>query len=160
MPCCSSTSGMAVITLPTSLHSDSGWDGNDPAGNRKEERRMLQDLRYAVRGLIKQPAFSLVVIVTLALGIGANTAIFSVVHAVLLSPLPYGEPHRLVVLTAKNQKRNQTKQPMAYLNLVDWQAQNHVFEHLAAIRGESFSLTYLGEPERVNGLRVSVNILS
>ena len=121
---------------------------------------MLQDLRYAVRGLIKQPAFSLVVIVTLALGIGANTAIFSVVHAVLLSPLPYGEPDRLVVLTARNQKRNQTKQPMAYLNLVDWQAQNHVFEHLAAIRGESFSLTYLGEPERVNGLRVSVNILS
>src|SRR5258705_10063509 len=119
---------------------------------------MLQDLRYAVRGLIKQPGFSLVVIVTLALGIGANTAIFSVVHAVLLSPLPYRDPDRLVVLTARNQKRNQTKQPIAYLNVVDWQAQNQVFEHLAAIRGESFSLTYLSEPERVNGLRVSVNI--
>src|SRR4026207_115298 len=88
---------------------------------------MIHRVRYAIRALSKRPGFSLVVIVTLALGIGANTAIFSVVHAVLLSPLPYGEPDRLVVLTAKNQKRNQTKQPMAYLNLVDWQAQNHVF---------------------------------
>ena len=121
---------------------------------------LLQDLRYAVRCLRKRPGFSLVVIFTLALGIGANTAIFSVVHAVLLSPLPYQEPDRLAVLWAKNEKKNLTQWPVSYLNMVDWRAQNQVFEHLAAIRNESFSLTDRDEPERVNALRVSVNIFS
>jgi len=121
---------------------------------------LLQDLRYAVRSLRKRPGFSLVVIFTLALGIGANTAIFSVVHAVLLSPLPYREPEKLVVLWAKNTKLSLTQQPVSYPNIVDWQAQNQVFEHLAAVRGESFSLTDRDEPERVSGLRVSANVLS
>ena len=121
---------------------------------------LLQDLRYAVRSLGKRPGFTLVVIFTLALGIGANTAIFSVVQAVLLSPLPYQEPDRLVVLWQKNEKLSLTQRPVSYPNILDWQAQNQVFEHLAAIRGESFSLTDRDEPERVNGLRVSANALS
>src|SRR5436853_3933950 len=121
---------------------------------------LLQDVRYAVRMLRKRPGFSLVVIFTLALGIGANTAIFSVVNAVLLKPLPYREPEKLVVLWAKNEKLSLTQQPISYPNIVDWKAQNQVFEHLAAIRVESFSLTDRDEPERVSGLRVSANALS
>src|SRR5262245_60028055 len=121
---------------------------------------LLDDVRYAVRSLRKRPGFSLVVIFTLALGIGANTAIFSVVHAVLLAPLPYGEPDRLVVLSAKNDKQNLTQQPISYPNVADLKEENRVFEHLAAVRGESFSLTDGDQPERVTGVRISVNILS
>jgi len=121
---------------------------------------LFQDIRLAVLSLLKRPAFSLVVIFTLALGIGANTAIFSVVNAVLLSPLPYGEPDKLVVLWAKNEKKSLTQQPISYPNIADVKEQNRVFQYVAAIRGESFSLTDRDEPERVNGLRVSTNILS
>jgi putative ABC transport system permease protein len=121
---------------------------------------LCRDVRYAVRSLRKQPGLSLVVILTLALGIGANTAIFSVVDAVLLSPLPYSAPDKLVVLSAKNEKQNVTQQPISYPNLVDLKEQNQVFENLSAIRGESFSLTDRAEPERVVGVRVSANILS
>jgi putative ABC transport system permease protein len=121
---------------------------------------LFHSARYAIRGLVKRPGFSLVVIFTLALGIGANTAIFSVVHSVLISPLPYGEPGKLVVMSAKNEKLNITQQPIAYPNIVDLQAENRVFESLSAIRGESFSLTDRDEPERVAGVRVSSNILS
>ncbi|MEP7271337.1 MAG: ABC transporter permease [Acidobacteriota bacterium] len=121
--------------------------------------RLLMDLRYAVRGMIKRPGFSLVIILTLALGIGANTAIFSVVNAVLLSPLPFSKPDQLVVLTARNQARNVSQQPLSYLNVIDWRAQNRVFEHLSLVRGESMSLTSQPEPERVAVIRTSVNIL-
>ena len=121
---------------------------------------MFQDLRFALRSLRKRPGFSLVVMLTLALGSGANTAIFSVVNAVLLSPLPYGAPERLVALFAKSEQRNLSQRPLSYPNFQDWRAQNQSFEHLAAVRGESFSLTDKGEPERVNGVRVSTNILS
>src|SRR5262245_52518214 len=121
---------------------------------------LWKDLRFALRGLRKRPGFALVAVLTLTLGIGANTAIFSVTHAVLLAPLPYHEPERLVVLSAKNDKKNLTQQPVSYLNVKDWKERNQVFGQLAGVRGESFSLTDRSEPERVNGLRVSVNILS
>ena len=121
---------------------------------------LLQDVRYALRNLRKRPLFSLIVVFTLALGIGANTAIFSVVDAVLLAPLPYGEPDNLVVLWAKNEKQNVTQQPVSYPNIVDLKQANDVFEHLSAIRGESFSLTDRDEPERVTGVRVSTDILT
>src|SRR6185436_16531455 len=121
---------------------------------------MFQDLRFALRSLRKRPGFSLVVVITLALGIGANTAIFTVVNAVLLAPLPYGQPDRLVALTAKNDKLNLTQQPVAYANFKDWREQNQAFEQLAAVRGESFSLTDRDEPERVSGVRVTPNILT
>src|SRR5262249_10128847 len=97
---------------------------------------------------------------TLALGIGANTAIFSAVNAVLLSPLPYKDPSMLVVLSAKNEKQNLTQQPISYPNFVDLRQANGVFEHLSAVGGESFSLTDRDEPERVTGLRVSTDILT
>jgi putative ABC transport system permease protein len=121
---------------------------------------MLKDLRLAVRSLLRRPGFTLVVVVTLALGIGANTAIFSVVNAVLLSPLPYKEPERLVAVSARNSVRNLTNQPVSFLNYTDWREQGQAFENLAAIRAESLSLTGRGEPERVNGVKVTVNILA
>src|SRR5919109_4218605 len=110
---------------------------------------LFQDVRYALRNLRKRPVFSLIVIFTLALGIGANTAIFSVVDAVLLAPLPYGDPDKLGVLSAKNEKQNLTQQPVSYPNIVDLKQANDVFEHLSVVRGESFSLTDRDEPERV-----------
>ncbi len=125
---------------------------------------LWQDLRFAVRSLRKRPGFTLLVLLTLALGIGANTAIFSVVNAVLLAPLPYRQPEQLVVLSAKNDKKGVSQQPVSYPNVKDWKEQNQVFAQLAGVRGESFSLTGSltdrTEPERVAGLRVSANILS
>src|SRR5215831_89663 len=120
---------------------------------------LFQDVRYALRSLRKQPGFSLIVIFTMALGIGANTAIFSVVDAVLLAPLPYGDPDKLAVLWAKNEKENLTQQPVSYPNIVDLKQANDVFERLSMVRGEVFSLTDRDEPERVTGVRVSTNIL-
>src|SRR5262245_46158268 len=120
----------------------------------------FRNVRYTLRNLRKRPVFSLIVVFTLALGIGANTAIFSVVDAVLLAPLPYGDPARLVVLWAKNEKQNLTQQPVSYPNIVDLKEANHVFERLSVVRGEVFSLTDRDEPERVTGVRVSTNILT
>src|SRR5262252_5637993 len=104
-------------------------------------RCMWHDLRLAFRNLRQRPGFSLVIIVTLALAIGANTAIFSVVNAVLLSPLPYRQPAQLVVLWGRNAQKNLTQQPVAYANFRDWRSQNQTFEQLAAVRAELFTLT-------------------
>jgi putative ABC transport system permease protein len=118
-----------------------------------------QDLRYTARMLLKNPGFTLIAIITLALGIGANSAIFSVVDAVLLRPLLYEDPNRLMALWAKNDTRGLTQRPLSYPNFVDWREQNQVFEYLAAVRQESFSLTDGDEPERVSGVRVTTDIL-
>src|SRR5262245_4036013 len=120
----------------------------------------FRDVRYALRNLRKRPVFSLIVVFTLALGIGANTAIFSVVDAVLLAPLPYNDPDKLVVLWAKNEKQNLTQQPVSYPNTVDLKQATDVFERLSVVRGELFSLTDRDEPERVTGVRISTNILN
>src|SRR5579859_2949816 len=106
----------------------------------------LQDLRYALRMLRKNPAFTAVAVLTLALGIGANSAIFTVVNAVLLQPLPYPEPDRLVYLNEGNSGSS-----IGYPNYLDWVAQNHVFERVAAIQGASFVLTGHGNPELIPG---------
>jgi putative ABC transport system permease protein len=121
---------------------------------------LVRNLRHALRNFLKHPGFSLIVVFTLALGIGANTAIFSVVHAVLLSPLPYKDPDKLVVLSGKNEKQNRYQQPVSYPNIMDLKQANNVFEHLSSVRAESFSLTDRDEPERVTGVRVSSNVLS
>src|SRR5262245_59199473 len=121
---------------------------------------LFQNVRYALRNLRKRPGFSLIVVFTLALGIGANTAIFTVVDAVLLAPLPYADPDKLVVVWAKNEKQNLTQQPVSYPNIVDLKQANDVFENLSVVRGELFSLTDRDEPERVTGVRVSTNILT
>ena len=116
---------------------------------------LLQDIRYALRMLLKYPAFTAVVIVTLALGIGANTALFSVVNGVLLSPLPYPHSTQLVAVYEKN--AGMDRAPISYLNFLDWQRATRTFSSLAIYRHEDYNITGRGQPERVNGLMVSAS---
>src|SRR5438876_1517947 len=119
---------------------------------------LFKDVRYAIRGLLKQPAFTAIAIVTLALGIGANTAIFSVVNAVLLKPLPYKEPDQLVALFETLSGRTI---PVSYLNFVDWRDQSKVFQSVAAVRSqESFNFTGVGQAERLQGRLISASFFS
>jgi putative ABC transport system permease protein len=113
---------------------------------------ILQDIRYGARMLLKNRGFTAVALVALALGIGANTAIFSVVNAVLLRPLAYSESERLVILWEKSPKMDLS---VAYPNFQDFRDQNQTVEGLAAFRRESFNLTGTGDPERLSGRMVS-----
>jgi putative ABC transport system permease protein len=116
---------------------------------------ILQDLRYGFRMLLKKPGFTAVAVLALALGVGANTAIFSVVNGVLLRPLPYKDPDRLVRLGEWSQQV--PGMSVAYPNFLDWREQNHVFEGLAATQFDSYNLTGVDEPERLQGRNVSAN---
>src|SRR5229473_717888 len=113
----------------------------------------LQDLRYAFRMLAKSPGFTLVAVLTLALGIGANTAIFSVVNAVLLRPLPYPEPNHLVFLGEWSEQIPEMSISMANFN--DWRNQNKVFESMVAYQNDNVVLTGKGEPERLRLRRIT-----
>ena len=120
--------------------------------------KAIQDLKYGLRMLRKSPGFSLVAVLVLALGIGANTAIFSVVNAVLLRPLPFEEPSRIVhvwhVPPAK-QFPGMTRFSVSAANYVDWQRENHVFDKMAIYSGASMNLTGGGKPEFVRAAAVS-----
>jgi predicted permease len=116
---------------------------------------LWQDLHYALRMMLKNPVFTLIAIFTLALGIGANTAIFSVVNAVLLNAVPYYEPQRLVWVTEAQDGRARSAHANTYLF---WQAQSKVFEHLVAYNRGSRELTGRGEPERLESLKVTANV--
>ncbi len=116
-------------------------------------RTLLQDLQYAVRQMRKSPGFAIVAILTLALGIGANTTIFSVVNGVLLNPLPYPQSDRLVVLF--HHKPNFVRGSISYLNFLDWQRDNRSFDVMAAYRWGNATLTGSGEPENLTGQMVS-----
>jgi putative ABC transport system permease protein len=119
---------------------------------------LSQDLRYALRGLRKHRGFTAVAVITLALGIGANTAIFTVINTVLLRPLPYERPDQLVVLMETIAER---PAGVSYPNFVDWRNQSTSLENVAAVRNrESFNLTGAGESERLQGRLVSANFLS
>src|SRR3977135_475593 len=113
----------------------------------------LQDLRYAFRMLAKSPGFTLVAVLTLALGIGANTAIFSVVNAVLLRPLPYPESNRLVLLGEWSEQIPEMSISMANFN--DWRSQNRVFESMAAYQKDSGVLRGRGDRERLRLRRIT-----
>src|SRR4029453_19130232 len=99
---------------------------------------LSQDLRYGMRMLLKNPGFTIVAVIALALGIGANTAIFSVVNTVLLRPLPYKNPERLVMVWEENSKQGFPRDTPAAANYIDWRDQNHVFEAMAAITEITF----------------------
>ncbi|HEY6661155.1 MAG TPA: ABC transporter permease [Pyrinomonadaceae bacterium] len=118
-----------------------------------------QDVRYSGRMLLKHPGFTLIAVLTLTLGIGANTAIFSIVNAVLLRPLPYQAPEQLVMLGETNS--GQRNGSVSYPNFVDWRDQNKVFESVSAVRwNESYNFTGAGEPERLQGRIVSAGFFS
>jgi predicted permease len=114
---------------------------------------LIQDLRYGVRTLRKSPGFAAVAVLTLAIGIGANTAIFSFVNGVLLKPLPYGEPERIVRVLEKPPGGG--RNGISTLNYLDWQHDNTVFEYMAAQTGGSVTLTGRSEPVQLRGARVS-----
>ena len=114
---------------------------------------LLQDLRYTLRMLAKSPGFAAVAILTLALGIGANTAIFSIVNGVLLNPLPFPHPQELTVLYEHTP--NDEKSSISYPNFLDWQRTNSTFASMAAYRHQDFNVTASGEPERVRGGMIS-----
>jgi putative ABC transport system permease protein len=119
---------------------------------------LIKDIRYGVRGLLKRPGFTAVAIITLALGIGANTAIFSVVNAVVLRPLPYAEPERLMTLWETMPGSDQRS--VAPGNFVDWRTQNKTFLDLAATFYANFNLTSDGEPDRIDGATITSNFMS
>jgi putative ABC transport system permease protein len=108
---------------------------------------LLNDLRYAARMMGKNPGFTLIAVITLALGIGANTAIFTVVNAVLLRPLGFHDPSRLVIVAEKSPYPTITT---SYENYVDWRAQSQSFESMEGTRGATIALTGAGDPERLN----------
>jgi len=119
---------------------------------------MFKDLRYAFRIFLRKPGFALIAVLSLALGIGANTAIFSVVNSVLLRPLPYKDPERLVMVWEDASKFGYPHDTPAAANYVDWRDQNTVFEGMAAIADNSFNLTGAGDPERLEGRYVSATL--
>jgi predicted permease len=114
-----------------------------------------QDIRYGLRMLWKNPGFTVIAVLTLALGIGANTALFSVVNGVLLNPLSYPEPHQLVAVYSKTAEFEQSS--ISYPNFLDWEKNNRTFASLAAFRNDDFNVTGQGEPERLRGYMISAD---
>jgi predicted permease len=121
-------------------------------------RTLIEDVRYGLRMLGKNPGFTAVALLTLALGIGANTAVFSLVNGVLLNSLPFPDPDKLVVLFES--KPNFKEGSISYPNFLDWQRENHAFASIAAYRPDSFSLTGAGEGEQLRGQMVSAGFFS
>src|SRR5438067_247846 len=119
----------------------------------------MSEVRYAIRQLLKSPGFTLVAILGLALGIGANVAFFSVVNSVFLRPLPYREPDRLVRLSSTNEAQNLTRVGFSYSRYVAVQEQQQVFSDLALSIGNPFTLTGRGDPEQLIGLQASAALL-
>ena len=120
----------------------------------------MNDLRFAIRQLLKNPGFTAVAVLTLALGIGANTAMFSFVNAILLRPLPYREPERLVAIFENHVTNGWSKITIGAPVLDEWRRQSTVFEGLGAVRPYgTFALTGKGAPETLSGSLLSANNL-
>jgi putative ABC transport system permease protein len=119
---------------------------------------LWQDLRYGARMLLKQPLFTLVAVIALALGIGANSAIFSVVNGILLRPLPYDESERLMALSERGKQMDGMS--ISYPNFTDWKAQNQTFDQIAVYNRASYNLTGIGEPERLLAAQASAELFS
>jgi putative ABC transport system permease protein len=120
---------------------------------------MLHDLRHAVRGLLKAPGFAAVSILTLALGIGANTAVLSLAHAVFLNPLPFKDPDRLVAIAERRPGSRNTNIPISGHEFAAWKEQNRVFEEMALFRPNGLNLTGGGEPEKIQVIEASASYL-
>jgi predicted permease len=160
--------GGEIMAKPSTVQYDFGYSvsgvgkfaramiGFYPLRSRKAGAivtNLLQDVRFALRMLLKSPTFSVTVVITLALGIGANTALFSIVNSVLLNPLPYPHSNQLMALYEK--KAGQDHAPISYLNFLDWQRSAQSFSSMAIYRHEDYNLMGNSQAERVNGLMVS-----
>ena len=121
------------------------------------------DIRYAIRGCLKKPGFTAMAVLTLALGIGANTAIFSVVHAVLLEPLPFSDPDRLVHIwhvPPQSSFPGMSRFAVSAANFLDWQKENHVFAEMALASGGPYDITGAGKPETIHASTVTHDFFS
>lgn len=132
-------------------------EGREARGVRLIESA-IQDLRYGVRMLRKSPGFAAIAVLTLAIGVGANTAVFSVVYGVLLEPLPYQDSSRLVLLNETTPKVGDVS--VSYPNFLDWRSQSRNFSQMAAVHGVGFNLSGVNQPESIDGEAVSANFLS
>ena len=139
-----------LTAVKEAIHEMSNWTVVEQFG---------QDLRYGARLLRRSPAFSVVAVLTLALGIGANTAIFSVVNAVLLRPLPFPEPDRLVRVFESSPKGNQHN-VVNPINFLNWRERTRSFQQMAAMHGWTSNITGEGEPLAVDGIRASPELFS
>ena len=119
---------------------------------------LFKDIRFAARSLVKYPVFSVIAVITLALGIAANTAIFSVVNGVLLRPLPFPEPERLMVVTELNPQQSAEPFELSYLNWLDLKQQNKSFEDIAGVTFSAYVMDLNGEAARVSALSTSANL--
>ncbi len=124
-------------------------------------RALLQDLRFAIRQIRKAPGFAITTVLTIALGVGATTAIFSLVNTVLLQPLPFAEPDRLMSVAARSDRLQQTErttgQSLSYPDFFDWRAQNKSFSALASYHDSDFAMTGVGDPRHLTGHVVSAD---
>ena len=135
------------------------WTGRDRWARMSREAEVHFEIRYAVRQLLKSPLFSLVAIVGLGLGIGANVALFSVINSVFLRPLPYPEPARLVRLSSTNEAQNLTRVGFSYPRYLEVQQRQQVFSDLALAAPNGFTLTGRGDPEQLPALHTSASLL-
>src|SRR5262245_23807753 len=120
---------------------------------------LLSDIRYGVRNLIKRPGFTAIAVITLALGIGANSAIFSTINALLIHPLAFPNQDRVIAIWDKVPSRGVEHNEVTMANYLDWRAQNHSFDQLSLYRWWSTNLTGGDSPERVQGFLVTANFL-
>jgi hypothetical protein len=112
---------------------------------------LMRDLRFALRQLRRAPVYTIAAVACLALGIGANTAIFTVINAVLVRPLPYPEPDRLVMVWSSSESRHRERNTVSPADFQDWRAQSDVFERMAGLYDTRMNLAGGGEPVEVHG---------
>src|SRR5687767_9997063 len=121
---------------------------------------LLQDLRFAARSFLRAPRFTIPAVLALALGIGATSAIFSVVRGVMLKPLPYNDPDQIVVVWENNLKRNRPRNVIGAANFVAWRERNQTLEHLAMVGPARLNLILGGQAEEVQGLSASSDMFA
>jgi putative ABC transport system permease protein len=144
------------------VHRPLRYDPVIPGEQRRTNvlHELGQDLRFGFRTLLKNPSFTAIAVIALALGIGANSAIFSVVNTVLLRPLPYKDPDRLVMVWEDATRHGYPRDTPAVANYLDWRTQNHVFEEMAAVADQSLNLTGVGDPERLEGSGANASLFT
>ena len=121
---------------------------------------LIQDLRFAVRSFVRSPRFTIPALLALALGIGATSATFSVVRGVMLKPLPYDQPDRIVVVWENNLKRNRPRNVISAANLLEWKDRNRSFDQLGAVGQARLTLVLGGQPEEVQGMVASSDLFA